>query len=297
MGRGTSRRRIIDQRDATTSLGKPPSHDPQSPGSSPPSGSRACRTVVSTCGATTSAWEWFLTPACCTGLEEMAAMLRGWPASLTTCILMGEVVPGLDTSKPHLRRWANADAATNSLMNSTASGFPSMRRAPVPAPLGRGENPLEAGTFVRDRLLPPEFAGIDGIVGLSAEGLGSKPKRGCDCSSGSRKHSLLDLRQWAKGAQAAGCPVDPVLFRGGHPVYTSRPLFTGMPDPVPEELYAAILPGIFGDRVDLVADRFAQRIDQPTPVNGTVVYGALSRRIGASTSGRRSAGRNRSSPR
>ena len=87
-----------------------------------------------------------------------------------------------------------------------------------------------------------------------------------------RKHSLLDLRQWANGAQAAGFPIDPVLFRGGHPVYTSRPLFKGMPDPVPEELYAAILPGLFGDRVDLVADRFVHHIDQPPPVNGTVVY-------------------------
>ena len=222
------------------------------------------------------AWRWFLTRACCMGLEEMAAMLRGLARQPDRCILMGAVMPGLDTSKPHLRRWSNSDAATNSLVELDRKWLPiDVDGASVPAPLGRGENLVEAGTFVRDRLLPPEFAGIDCVVTPSARtGLGSETDvRLRLFFQLMRKHSLLDMRQWAMAAQAAGCPIDPVLFRGGHPVYTSRPLFTGLLDPVPEELYAVILPGLFGDSVDLVAGRFVQHIDQPTPVNRTTVYG------------------------
>ena len=113
--------------------------------------------------------EWFLAPARCADLEEMAAMLRGLARQPDRCILMGEIIPGLDTSKPHLRRWANADAATNSLVELDRQWLPiDVDDAPVPAPLGRCENLVEAGTFVRDQMLPPEFAGIDCIVTPSA---------------------------------------------------------------------------------------------------------------------------------
>src|SRR5262245_5466838 len=71
-----------------------------------------------------NAWEWFLTPACCTDLQEMIATLRGLACQPDRCILMGEVLPGLNTSKPHLRRWANSDAATNSLVELDREWLP-----------------------------------------------------------------------------------------------------------------------------------------------------------------------------
>lgn len=64
------------------------------------------------------------------------------------------------------------------------------------------------------------------------------------------------LRRWGLAAKVAGVPVDPSVLQAGQPIYTARPQFRGMGDPVPQEHWAFVLPGVFGDRVSLVADRY-----------------------------------------
>jgi hypothetical protein len=61
---------------------------------------------------------------------------------------------------------------------------------------------------------------------------------------------------WAKGARAAGLPVNPSLFIASQPIYTARPRFSGMEDPVPTALHAVVVPDSYSDRVSLNATRF-----------------------------------------
>ena len=68
-------------------------------------------------------------------------------------------------------------------------------------------------------------------------------------------HELARLRSWGVAAQRAGMPIDPAILQAGQPIYTARPTFIGMDDPVPKDQWAFVLPGTT-TRVSLVADRY-----------------------------------------
>jgi hypothetical protein len=110
--------------------------------------------------------------------------------------------------------------------------------------------------------LPPEFHGIKGIVAATASTgldnmLGSGP-RGCDLLR-LRLFFLLDrpihdeiLRDWLKGyAWMHRLEFDPAILNPTQPIYTARPTFDGVPDPVPVDRRVRLLDGDDGDRVEL----------------------------------------------
>jgi hypothetical protein len=129
-------------------------------------------------------------------------------------------------------------------------------------PLGRPENFAEASVWLRDHRLPEEFRNRRMVAIPSAKtGLrGDKLFRGRLLAALDKAHPIGDLKSWAKGlATATDLKIDSAVIQIGQPIYTARPLFIGMPDPVPRELHAVILPGE-GDVVSLDAHRFDQTV-------------------------------------
>ena len=57
-----------------------------------------------------------------------------------------------------------------------------------------------------------------------------------------REHALEGLHGWSKAAKIVGVPIDPSVLQPHQPIYTARPLFDGLHDPVAAELRASSLP-------------------------------------------------------
>ena len=72
-------------------------------------------------------------------------------------IVAGAPIPGLDLSKPQLRRSNNTDPATNTLMARREAGWRLIcDDVAVPEPLGAADQLPEAAEFIRDTLLSPD---------------------------------------------------------------------------------------------------------------------------------------------
>ena len=154
----------------------------------------------------------------------------------------------------------------------------------VPKGLGSAERLTEAALFVRDHLLPDEFYGARMIVVPSA----STGRKG-DCTARLRlfallasPHSLRAMKNWAKGAAATlGLPIDSAPIQAGQPIYTGRPIFEGVEDPVPRALYAQVLDGDH-DTVALVVDQFALKLAASEAKIDRVIRGCGSQLASAS---------------
>ena len=204
---------------------------------------------------------WHFKPTIENSLEAMAERLRALALKPRRMIVMGAPLPGLDLSHPHRRLWAEPRRAT--LDAPVRSWLPiDLDDVVVPKGLGRAERLTEASLFVRDRLLPDEFHGARMIAVPSA----STGRKG-DCTARLRlfvalasPHSLRAMKDWAKGAAATlELPIDSAPIQAGQPIYTGRPIFEGVDDPVPRALYAQVLDGD-RDVVALVVDQFALKL-------------------------------------
>ena len=202
---------------------------------------------------------WRFQPMAAASVAIMAEVLRDLAGRADRMILMGRPRPGLLLDRPQLRRWAAADPSTNTLEAVDRQWLPiDIDDVAVPSPLGRGDRLDDAARYVRDTVLPPEFHGIAAAAtATSSSGLkGDTLARLRLFFALDRPLSLDVLRRWARGARAAGLPVDPAVIQAGQPIYTARPLFRGIADPIPPRLRAFGLEGSRGDRVCLVADRY-----------------------------------------
>jgi hypothetical protein len=204
---------------------------------------------------------WRFAPAIETSLEAMAERLRALALDPRRMIVMGAPLPGLDLSRWHRRLWAEPRMAT--LGAPIRSWLPiDLDDVPVPKGLGAAERLAEAALFVRDRLLPHEFHGARMIVVPSAS-TGRKGERTARLRlfvALASPHPLRTMKDWAKGAAATlELPIDSSLIQAGQPIYTGRPIFEGVDDPVPRPLHAQVLDGD-RDIVALVVDRFAPKL-------------------------------------
>ena len=202
---------------------------------------------------------WRFQPTAAASVAIMAEVLRDLAGRADRMILMGRPRPGLLLDRPQLRRWAAADPSTNTLEAVDRQWLPiDIDDVAVPSPLGRGDRLDDAARYVRDKVLPPEFHGIAAAAtATSSSGLrGDTLARLRLFFELDRPLSLDVLRLWARGARAAGLPVDPTVIQAGQPIYTARPLFRRIADPVPPHLRAFGLEGSRGDRVSLVTDRY-----------------------------------------
>ena len=205
---------------------------------------------------------WRMSPFAAADHGAMAAELEKLATMPRSLLVMGDCVPGLDLALEHRRRWAASEPLENTLRAVPRAWLAiDADDAPVPAPLGDAERLVEGAIHVRDRQLPPEFSNATMLVSpTSSSGLrGPTLFRGRLWFLLDRPIPLADLRAWAMGVRAVGGPVDPAVMQAGQPIFTARPQFVGMDDPIPPHLLATVVSGV-RDRVDLNADRYAVKV-------------------------------------
>ena len=197
---------------------------------------------------------WRFIPGKLSSHREMAEVLRVLASASDVMIMMGEVAPGVDISQPQRRLWA-AEPEQNTLVPVDRAWLPvDLDDVKVPAPFDKGDRLDEAAAHVRDHLMPEEFHCVECVVtATSSTGL-----RGPGIAR-MRLFFLLDqtwplatMKGWARRLRLSlAVPIDDAVIQAGQPIYTARPIFRGMDDPVPEHLWAFVLPGSRGERVPL----------------------------------------------
>jgi hypothetical protein len=200
---------------------------------------------------------WRFLPVVAASHEAMADRLRGLAMLPRRMIVVGRPIASLDLGEKHLRRWADPAEAT--LRAVTRAWLPlDLDDVFVPAGLGRAARLGEAALHVRDHLLPEEFHGVRMVAAPSARTgmVGDSVARLRIFAALDRAHPLQALKGWAKGARVClNLPLDGSVLQAGQPIYTGRPKFTGMDDPVPRGMRAVVLPGS-KDTVTLEVRRF-----------------------------------------
>lgn len=174
----------------------------------------------------------------------MAAVLRALATRPKCAIILGRLLPHLDPSKTHRRKTVDDDERTLYAPDLAWLAIDT-DDFPVPSPLGRADKLEECGRHIRDTALPAEFKGCRCIVAPSAStGLkGDGLARLRFFFLIDREVAIAELYRWAKAARALGYPLDPRVMLAGQPIYTARPAFVGMVDPVPADMHAIVLDG------------------------------------------------------
>jgi hypothetical protein len=210
---------------------------------------------------------WYFTPKSLPTLEAFADALRWLADQPRIMIGRGQVKPGLDGVRAR-RRCNDPDATTNSFLVAPRAWLAlDFDGVVVPAGIGVGDRVADAGAYARS-LLPPEFRDVRAIVSVTSstglpKNLGTGPN-GEDLAR-LRLFYLIDrpvededLRDWAKGFRyETGVDLDPVTFGTVQPVYTARPFFVDLDDPVPVDRRVAILDGA-SDRAAIELDHYCK---------------------------------------
>ena len=110
--------------------------------------------------------------------------------------------------------------------------------------LAHGQNLYAAAEYAREIFLPPALRDIDLAI-AAASSTGFKDDR-----LSLHAYAVLDrsvpmpvVYRWLAGAKASGFPLDPRPALPGQLFLTGRPLLYGLDDPVPQSLWAFVLPG------------------------------------------------------
>jgi hypothetical protein len=200
---------------------------------------------------------WRFRPVVAASHEAMADRLCGLAMLPRRMIIMGCPIGSLDLGEKHLRRWADPAEAT--LCAVARAWLPlDFDSVAVPEGLGLADRVSDAALHVRDHLLPAEFHGVRMVAAPSARTgmVGDSVARLRLFAALDRAHPLGALKDWAKCARVGlNLPLDASVLQAGQPIYTARPKFTGMNDPVPRGMRAVILPGS-KDMVTLEVGRF-----------------------------------------
>jgi hypothetical protein len=204
---------------------------------------------------------WTFAPTSASSHEEMATCLRGLALDRHKMLVMGDPVAGLDLRKPHRRQWADPARATLCAVAREWIAL-DMDDVPVPPELGRPERLIDAARYVRDKLLPHEFIDTSMVVSPTAQsGLrGDALARMRLWFALDRAVPLADLKRWATGVRKVhDLPVDGSVLQAGQPIYTGRPSFVGMNDPISPGMHAVVVSGFCADTVALNASAFDVR--------------------------------------
>jgi hypothetical protein len=116
--------------------------------------------------------------------------------------------------------------------------------APLGSALDQGRNLYAAAEYARETFLPPALRDVDLAVGVSSSS-GFKPGR-----ISLHAYAVLDRSvpmpmgyKYLAGAKAAGFPLDARPLLPAQLFLTGRPRLWGLDDPVPQSLWAFVLPG------------------------------------------------------
>jgi hypothetical protein len=174
-------------------------------------------------------------------LDDFAKALRLAATLPNYCLVRGELCPHLERKGWH-RRLSKPEDPEHTLDGPDRTwGVFDFDGAEVP----ELPTPHERLEFLRDRLLPGPFNGKRIIVTATSH---TALRRWTYARLYFRLAAPMAnrvLEDYAHGVQrrAPYLHLDPSVFRTGAVVYTARPIFRGMPDPVPEEERVFILEG------------------------------------------------------
>ena len=120
----------------------------------------------------------------------------------------------------------------------------------VPHGLGAGDKLIEAGYYIRDQKFPMAFRQCQCIIsatartGISEKGLSFVRARLWFQLSSSADNDLLELAICKMSYEYPDLKIDQRVMTVFQPIYTARPKFVDMEDPVPVKQRVAILEGI-----------------------------------------------------
>jgi hypothetical protein len=163
-------------------------------------------------------------------------------------IIRGQLLSELDTNLVHYRRILSRRNEPATLWCPARWWIVlDLDGVVVPHGLGAPHKVAEAGYFIRDNLLPAEFRSVRCVVVATS----STGRKGAD-KVWMRMFFLLsrpadnDVLYWWTESLSAARPelkLDPSVIQAMQPIYTARPIFRGMADPVPSWGRVRVLDG------------------------------------------------------
>ena len=186
---------------------------------------------------------WRFQPMAAASVAVMAEVLHDLAGRADRMILMGRPRPGLRSivrsfaaGRLPIQARTRSKPSTASGCRSTSTTWRSRRRSAAAIALTMPHDTRatqcfrQSFTASRPRRRQHPRAGSRAHTGAAAAVLCARPGAIAGRSAA-----------WARGARAAGLPVDPAVIQAGQPIYTARPLFQGIADPVPPRLRAFVL--------------------------------------------------------
>jgi hypothetical protein len=170
-------------------------------------------------------------------LDDFAKLVLTWLANEPKrFIIRGQLKPGLDSAIKHRRLLYPKDNDPATIECPPRRWIPlDLDGVRVPGGLGSPDKVAEAGYHVRDNLLPSYFRGVRCIASATA----STGRKGL-CTARLRLFFALNeavdneiLRYWITCLSEKYIAIDPSVMLAMQPIYTARPWFHGMADPVP----------------------------------------------------------------
>jgi hypothetical protein len=181
-------------------------------------------------------------------LEDFAKALEWMATEPRRFIIRGQLLPELDIKLCHYRRILSRRDGPATLWCPPRWWIVlDLDGVMVPHGLGAPDKVAEAGYFIRDNLLPGEFRSIRCVVVATS----STGRKGAD-KVWMRMFFLLsrpadnDVLYWWTASLSAAHPelkLDPSVIQAMQPIYTARPIFRGMADPVPSWGRVRVLDG------------------------------------------------------
>jgi hypothetical protein len=171
-------------------------------------------------------------------LEDFAKLALTWLANESKrFIIRGQLKPEFDASKKQRRLLYPKDDDPATIECPPRRWIPiDVDGARVPAGLGAPDKLAEAAYHIRDQMLPGYFRGVRCVASATS----STGRKG-PCTARLRLffvlHEAVDnevLRLWVTGLSEKFIAIDPAVMLAMQPIYTARPWFRGIDDPVPD---------------------------------------------------------------
>jgi Family of unknown function (DUF5906) len=191
---------------------------------------------------------WRFRPKTYADHEALAEALKKAAPNPQYALIRGAPIEGLDLKAQHRRLSASSRGAERTIDDAPLpwSVF-DIDGAIVPSPLGDPDQLRKGAEWFRDNKMPAEFRDARCVVTATAStGLcGSDRLRArmyfCHPYSISNK----EYKTYTKGvAEKDEIELDSSVCQPGQPIYTARPVFEGLPDPVPPENWVFVLDGL-----------------------------------------------------
>lgn len=179
-------------------------------------------------------------------LEDFAKALDWLATEPNKFIIRGQLKPGLSGWQRRLLYPRDGDPATIECDERHWIAL-DLDGVQVPDGLGQPDKVAEAGYYIRDRLLPAYFRGIRAVASATS-------------STGRKGPTIARLRlffllampaandalcAWADdlSRKQPALRLDPAVMLPQQPIYTARPIFRGLSDPVPSWARVRLLDG------------------------------------------------------